>query len=566
MKFMISFVFTVFLCIPLGMLQAQSQSDENDDKQSMDDGSFGDRLGREIEQAVEHITRRWDDRFEKHQPAAISDTSNERQRLTISEIEDAPGTRVYSANTVINDSEVVDHNVVVKNGDLTVYGLIHGNVLVVGGDLQVKSHGKITGDVRVIDGNIVKEDGAVIEGFENKMRSDSKPYREIRKHISSSLRSFDVPWASEQTDFSNFLFRYNRVESVFLGLGSDKKYYWNGQRYWNAYGSLGWGFKSHTWRGNLGLSRQFAFSDGSAQSILEFGGEGYTLTDTKDPWKISQCENTIAALVFHEDFRDYFERYGYTLHAAYYTQQNDFKGEFQIAYLADHYDSLTNKVDWALFGGDKHFRENPLIGPGKLRSVLFSGGVTTVSKTANGPEGWTLFGSVEIARKDWGGDYNDFERYVIDVRRLQLLGTYDNLNIRFRAGTSGGTLPQQKGYDLGGLGTLNAYPVNFLSGNRMLLMNAEFVVNGNILDELDFWPTWLLSHFNFILFTDAGFVCNVASTASVTNGFDTMTWNDFKHDFGIAVGNRSGSFRIGIAWRTDHPEPAQFVLRIERPF
>ena len=45
-----------------------------------------------------------------------------------------------------------------------------------------------------------------------------------------------------------------------------------------------------------------------------------------------------------------------------------------------------------------------------------------------------------------------------------------------------------------------------------------------------------------------------------------MTWNDFKHDSGVAVGNRSGSFRIGIAWRTDHPEPAQFVLRIERPF
>jgi hypothetical protein len=152
------------------------------------------------------------------------------------------------------------------------------------------------------------------------------------------------------------------------------------------------------------------------------------------------------------------------------------------------------------------------------------------------------------------------------VRRLQPLGTYDNINVRLRAGTSGGMLPQQKLYDLGGLGTLNAYPVNELSGNRMLLMNAEFVVNGNILDDLDFWPSWLLKHFNFILFSDAGFITDVATTASVTTGFNTMTWNDFKHDFGIAVGNRSGSFRIGVSWRTDHPEPAQFVLRMERPF
>ena len=97
-------------------------------------------------------------------------------------------------------------------------------------------------------------------------------------------------------------------------------------------------------------------------------------------------------------------------------------------------------------------------------------------------------------------------------------------------------------------------------------MNAEFVLNGTILDDIDFWPTWMFKHFNFILFTDAGFIDNVASSASITNGFDTMTWNDFKHDFGVAVGSRSGSFRIGLAWRTDHPEPVQFVLRIERPF
>ena len=341
--------------------------------------------------------------------------------------------------------------------------------------------------MRVIDGNIVKEDGAVIEGFEDKMSSAAKPYRETRKYISRSSRSFDVPWALEQTEFSSFIFRYNRVESVFLGLGSDKKYYWNGQRQWNAYGSLGWGFKSHTWRGNLGLSRQFAFSDGDVQSILEFGGEGYTLTDTKESaGKFHHGKHDCGAYISMKIIAITLERYGYTLHAAYYTQHNDFKSELQIAFLSDRYDSLTNKVDWAFFGGDKHFRDNPLIVPGKMRSIMFSGGLTSVSKTSNGPKGWTLFGSAEIARKNWGGEYDDFERYVIDVRRLQPLGTYDNLNVRLRAGSSGGTLPQQKTYELGGLGTLNAYPVNELSGNRMLLMNAEFVVNGSILDDLDF--------------------------------------------------------------------------------
>ncbi len=72
-------------------------------------------------------------------------------------------------------------------------------------------------------------------------------------------------------NLDNFIFRYNRVEGVFLGLGSEKKYYWDGERNWNMYGSAGWGVKSHTWRGNLGLARQFAILTNEGSGIIEFG-------------------------------------------------------------------------------------------------------------------------------------------------------------------------------------------------------------------------------------------------------------------------------------------------------
>jgi hypothetical protein len=448
---------------------------------------------------------------------------------------------------------------------LTIYGTVNGDVLVVGGDLQMKHSGKITGNARVINGSITREKGAVIEGYEDKKSTKKTSYRESHRKFSKSGRSFDVPWLDEQMNLDNFIFRYNRVESIFLGIGTERKFYWDGERNWNGYGSIGWGFKSHTWRGNLGLARQFAILSTEGNGIIELGAEGYSLTDSKDQWIISLPENTASALLIHEDFRNYYERIGYSLHTAYYSKHDYLKSELKLTYLADTYDSLSNVIEWAVFGGNKRFRRNPIIHPGKMRSVIASGGVSTISKTSDGSEGWSLFASTEFAKRSCGSEF-EFDQYIVDLRRFQPLGRYDNLNVRLRVGSSGGTLPLQKLYELGGLGTISAFPFKSDIGNRMLLVNAEFILNGNFLDELDFWPTWLFQHFNFLLTSDAGFTRWALPTASALEGFESVKWNDFKHSFGAALANRSGSFRIGLTWRTDHPAPAQFLLRFSRPF
>ena len=452
-----------------------------------------------------------------------------------------------------------------KGGDLTVYGTVDGDVLVVGGDLKMKRTGKITGSARVINGSILKEDGAVIKGYEDYTKKEKVTFRPSRRKFSQTTRTFDVPWADDKMNLDNFIFRYNRVEGLFLGAGSEKKYYWDGERNWNMYGSAGWGFRSHTWRGNLGLARQFAILTNDGSGIIEMGAEGYSLTDTKDKWLISLDENTAAALLIHEDFRDYFQRNGYTIHVAYYSKDNYLKNELKFAYLADTYDSLTNKVDWALFGGGKKFRLNPPIDPGKMRSMIASGGVSTISNTSYGPEGWCLFASAEVAKNNWGSEF-EFGQYILDLRRFQPLGKYNNLNIRVRAGSSDGTLPMQKMYELGGLGTMNAFPLKSEIGNRMFLMNAELIVNGSFFEDLDFWPMWIFHNINILLLSDAGLTRNALPTASALEGVEAVKFNDFEHDLGVAFSNRSGSFRIGLAWRTDHPSPAEFILRFNRPF
>ncbi len=552
----------LFILLAVTLLPALAPAQEDDRAENV-----GERVGSAIERFVDQMTRRLSRSFEDDDILTDGDTIRTKRSRTrdIEDLESEENTKVYSSETTVAESVIVDGNIVVKGADLIIAGKVDGDVLVVGGDLVVKQHGVVAGNARVINGSIMKEEGAVIEGYEDRTGASTASYREPRRRFGSRGTSFDVPWLSEQSDFDDVMFRYNRVEGVFLGLGTDKKYNWDGQRRLNSYGSVGYGFKSHRWRGNLGLGWQFPLKNTEGRELLEFGIEGYSLTDTKDQWLIQPMENTLAALLIHEDYRDYFQREGFSIHGAYYTIQGDVKAEAKVAYLIDQYDSLSNRVDWAFFGGAKRFRLNPAIDPGKMRSITASIGFNTVSRTWAGPQGWNIMASAEVAKESFGSDF-DFDHYVVDVRRFQPLGSYESLNLRLRVGTAGGAVPLQKAFDLGGLGTVPAYGHKDEMGNRLLLVNAEFIINGNFLDDLDLWPTWLFRNFNFLIQSDAGIVRAVSPNETPTSGFNDITWREFRHDLGIGFANRSGSFRIGLTWRTDRKEPARLLFRINRPF
>src|SRR3972149_2072395 len=75
-----------------------------------------------------------------------------------------------------------------------------------------------------------------------------------------------------------------------------------------------------------------------------------------------------------------------------------------------------------------------------MRSFVVSPGFSTTTRTSYGQEGWSLYGTAEFADKRYGGDFT-FSQLTADIRRYQPLSRYDNINIRLRAGTSGGKLP-----------------------------------------------------------------------------------------------------------------------------
>jgi len=532
--------------------------DQKSSKESEASRRFADR----IEAIVDDVLRSL--RFEFghvdssfHFPSA--DTS-------LAVIDTAQESLSYDGPTTIAAGDTIVAHVVVKGGDLTVSGVVRGDVLVIGGSLLVKSGGRVMGNARVTNGEISREDGGVIDGTMDELGSTAA-YRARPEQFALRSYCLDAWWAPEHTTVDHVILRYNRVENIFLGLGSEKRYYWDASRELSIYGSVGYGFKSYQWRGHLGLTRQFAFPDNEAGSshLLEIGGEAHSFTDSKDAWLIDARENSLAAFFIHEDFRDYFERQGFTLLAGWYYRRVELTTQVRAEMNFDEETSMPKRTDWALFGGEKRFRENPAITEGRMRSVVLSAGVSTAAKTRHGMEGWAVYGSAEFSGSALASEFS-FSQLTLDARRYQPIGRHDGIHLRIRAGTSGGSLPVQRNYETGGLGTLPGFPFKDQAGNRLLLGNFEYFANGRILGDLDFWPRRVMEHINIIFFGDAGWVGLAPPDATWTDGFESLTLATFRSDLGFGFSSRTGAFRLGWAWRTDKSEPARFVFRISRPF
>ncbi len=380
---------------------------------------------------------------------------------------------------------------------------------------------------------------------------------------------YRIQWVDENLAPDVFNFHYNRVEGFFFGVGSEKKFYWEEGKLFAPSGSIGYGFASHTWRGSIGVSRQFVLAEVNNNELIEVGVEAYSLTDTKDQWLIKKSENTLAALLIREDFRNYFERNGVTVHTSYYAQTSDHFFEGRIGFAVDRYASLGEGTGWSVFGGKKRFRSNPAIDDGRMNTLQLLAGLTTTRARYGRPHGWSVQLSGDIADANALGGSFSFSRYLADVRRYQPLSKYDQVNVRLRIGTSLGALPRQMSFELGGLGTLPAYGFKSLhdanlEANRMILINGEYIVNGDFLGDLDFWPSFVMRHINLLFLADVGWVGSVAADASPLSGFEGI--NGLRSDLGVGLTNRSGSWRLAYVWRTDTSESGKIYFRVSMPF
>ena len=144
---------------------------------------------------------------------------------------------------------------------------------------------------------------------------------------------------------------------------------------------------------------------------------------------------------------------------------------FKLILLAELHESLQKHTDWHMFNwrSKSEVRENPLITSGQMRSAMFRYDFDTRNDYLGAHH--TFF--VEHSNPAFGSDF-DWTRFQAHLRYAYPIGDHQ---IRARAviGSATAPLPIQRQFVMGGIGTLNGYPLYAFVGDAGLLFNVEFL-------------------------------------------------------------------------------------------
>lgn len=355
--------------------------------------------------------------------------------------------------------QVIRGNVAVLGGSYTVAGRIQGDLLLVGGDLVFQQGGQVTGNVTVVDGRLsgqIRVGGTL--GIYNRPPVSPSQWRARlvgdRGDIGGSRLAI---WPGPS---------YNRVEGLPIMLGPTLRsagehplrfealVIWRSQELAEPANGVGFRVRIEQALGPEGVFRLGATARSVVQPI-EDGG-------------LRDLENSLGALLFRSDVRDYYERTGWSGHLRLVPSV---PVDALFEYREEKYTSLPAADPWTLFGGGRQWRAQPLVAEGRSRAIDFSARFDTRAPHGRPASAWFvgtgvthgLGGTLAVPVSEHAvlGSIapevdTRFTTGTLDVRRYQRVGPRATLNFRgFLAGVlEGGLVPPQNQRALGGVGTL----------------------------------------------------------------------------------------------------------------
>ena len=311
------------------------------------------------------------------------------------------------------------------------------------------------------------------------------------------------------------------------------------------------------------------FAVGMERPLLEnsrlfVGAEIHDLTASDDMWRLLDLEQTVASLGFKNTFRDYYRRRGFQVHAGARPNSHN---ELLAAWRKDRHEPLPNATDFSLFRDDHEYRANPLVADAELGALVlayrfdsrtlddetvaqrFAKHVTDdlfrAGERSRG--GLRLDWTSEIASRSMNGDYA-FTRHILNTRGAMRLGPRQSVALRGIVGWSDGTLPIERQFAIGGVGSIRAHTFKEAVGTGLALFNAEY---GYTLPGFTDPGPW---SFRVLLLYDAGRVWE-----PIRGTDDWLT--------SVGIGLQTGPLRVEWGFRPDDiPHSAQVLVRLGRSF
>jgi hypothetical protein len=393
---------------------------------------------------------------------------------------DGDATR-HDGPTVIETGRVVAGDLAVLGGPLRVAGTVDGDVAVVSGDVVMEPGGVVTGSITVVGGEVRMADDARVGGTITAYGAPSSDWR--RDRVAADDRTVRDRRVRTGRGDSRLMVRagtsYNRVEGLPIMVGPVIE----------TAGSTPLRLEaSAIWRTETGASldtdrmgyrvraEQFMTADRS----LSAGATVHSVVDPMDRWQLSDLEASLAAFLFHHDYRDHFERVGWSA----FVRARPVAGlDARLTYRDERHAALPAGDPWALFNRSDSWRLQPMIAEGTLRTIGADVELDRRAYRDDGPydrrwrdrrdepvAGWLArlsverpvggaleapaLGDIPAARVD-----TDFTTAFVDLRQYNPVGRASTLSFRLAGGGSldGGALPPQLQHALGGPGTLPGY-------------------------------------------------------------------------------------------------------------
>jgi hypothetical protein len=392
-----------------------------------------------------------------------------------------PSTIHFTGRSRIPSTRVILGDVAALGGPLIISGEVDGDLVVVNGDLIFEAGGVVTGDATVVGGRVLAEElgeiGGTLTVYEEPLRYTREGDRiepaGRRRPRGSPFRS-EFPFGD-----SRFVItagqNYNRVEGLPVTFGPSIRTGGPNPLRLDLFG---------IWRTEMGVdldNEDFGYDLRVEQALgsrnrISVGATAYSFVQPVEDWGLSNLEASLATFLLHKDYRDYYERTGWSAFAR--LRVPNLPVTLRAQFFEEEHEFAPVGGPWSLTDNDKPWRAQPMVAEGTFQSI--EGTVVIDSRNYEGDptDGWYIQAR---ARRGLGGDLflpahltstdpdaatippeefdNSFTTGFIDIRSYNRVGPNSSLNLR---GVLGGALddsalPPQFQRAFGGEGSLPGY-------------------------------------------------------------------------------------------------------------
>jgi len=341
-------------------------------------------------------------------------------------------------------------------------------------DFQLNTGWQPTGELVRLDWNLGDQRAAFADwsaplGSEE-MELSAEDFADLRLATAAESRQEERITARFHYDRGSHLFRFNRVEGPFVGVGARVVPPYPRLNRWELYGTGGWAMAEETARGELVFRRGTAVVPLLAEGI-DWGFEAAAYRRLRDiqpfrPTFVWDWFYTLPALIWGEDPRDYYDAIG--AEAAMIGRRGRWSGRAGVRY--EVHDSVNVNTQRFLFGTTEEVLTLAGVEPGTLAAI--EGG----SQYSFGPGAFGIGNSLLLrAETELGFADFEYQRLTGLISLRYALGPV-TLAARGDGGHVRGDVPPQKLFRFGSIEGLRGYESNEFGGSTALLGRTRLLL------------------------------------------------------------------------------------------